>query len=302
MIAIQKAPFSPLERLYLRLSPQMRIAFLRAMTADIDMAALESAIARGDLTTINQLLVIPSAVQQEIAQVLTPAVAGGMETAASVFAATDFVANNPYVLQYAEHQAATLIQYLTESQRQMVHDILARGFQVALTPQEMAAEIARMVGLLPQHALAVLNFRLGLVEQGLSQARIERLADAYASRLRQYRANNIARTETMSALNAGEQQANEVLARAGVIDTIEYVKGWLIVSSDKTCMRCRLMNGQKVEIGESFVDPSTGARLKAPPLHSSCRCITEIVHRSESTYQSNVPAYVPDRRSLKPAV
>lgn len=302
IVPLQKDDWTALERLYTRLSPRVRHAILRALSQGVDPATLAAAVTRLDVEEIVRLVALPDDARQEVAAQLARGVHSGMMAAATEFAAADLFASNPEVARYAEMQAARLIRYLTETQRQAVYDVLNRGFRVALTPQQMAEEIARTVGLLPAHAVAVVNFRAGLEERELSGKRIAALTDSYARRLRQYRANNIARTETMTALSAGQQAATETLVREGVIDPREYVKGWVVTRSDKTCLRCRSMNGQKVEIGERFVELGTGTRVMYPPLHPACRCEAQVTRRAESTRVTGLPAYVPDRRSLRPEV
>lgn len=100
-------------------------------------------------------------------------------------------------------------------------------------------------------------------QQGLTVAQ---LADALLEdglAMSEARAEMIARTNTIWALNEG---AVERYDDAG----IKAVR-WLATEDDLTCDYCLDLDGEAVEVGDAFAE-SNGWDVAHPPLHPNCRC------------------------------
>ena len=93
-----------------------------------------------------------------------------------------------------------------------------------------------------------------------------------------FRAEMIARTETIWAWNEGARQGYE---QSGVVTRLE----WLASDDERTCQWCPQMDGKVISIEEDFLNKgddfvgSEGGVLTAsydsvghPPLHPMCRC------------------------------
>jgi len=95
-----------------------------------------------------------------------------------------------------------------------------------------------------------------------------RLGESYIKN----RAENIARSETIYASNAGAELG---YMQSGVVEG----KKWLTAVDERTCEHCIAMNGRTAPLGETFdikdielnFDYSKG-EMPHPPLHSRCRC------------------------------
>jgi SPP1 gp7 family putative phage head morphogenesis protein len=105
-------------------------------------------------------------------------------------------------------------------------------------------------------------------------ARIETIYGAAAS----FRAERIARTETIRANNFASEEA---WRQSEVVEA----KEWFTAKDERVCEFCGPMNGRIVNLGEKYFDKGTeyegsdGGKLKldfeaieTPPLHGNCRC------------------------------
>lgn len=114
----------------------------------------------------------------------------------------------------------------------------------------------------------------------LKQADINRIAARYNDRLLKDRGNTIARTETLNALRAGQNEGFLQLVEAGLADEVEV--GWLATADGRTRDSHVALNGSKITLGQSFVSPATGALIDYPGDTShgahgedviKCRCV-----------------------------
>lgn len=88
------------------------------------------------------------------------------------------------------------------------------------------------------------------------------------------RADTIARTETMTASNAGQRETWDQAVDAGVL-TGDERQEWIVTPDDRLCPICEGLDGETAALGESFnVD---GDELDGPPAHPNCRCTTGLV-------------------------
>ena len=106
-------------------------------------------------------------------------------------------------------------------------------------------------------------------------ARIEKVYGAAAG----FRADRIARTETIRANNWASEEAWRQS------DLVE-AKEWFTAKDERVCPYCNPMNGKIVELGGRYfnkgdeMEGEDGSTLKLtyehieqPPLHSNCRCV-----------------------------
>jgi len=130
----------------------------------------------------------------------------------------------------------------------------------------------------------------GVVRTAMQESRpvkaadIDRITSRYSDRLLQTRGNNIARTESLSALSAGREQALQQAIREGVVEQQFVTREWDDTGDGRTRDSHRAMGGQKRGAGEPFQSP-TGALMMHPGDTSlgagaedviNCRCHEKI--------------------------
>jgi hypothetical protein len=107
----------------------------------------------------------------------------------------------------------------------------------------------------------------------LTPAQIDKMVDAYARKYRKYRAETIARTESMRALNIGMQEAwRQAVWEHKVVEGLVR-RYWKVAHDERTCSVCMPvpdMNKQGVGLAVPFSTPNGAVFL--PPLHPDCRC------------------------------
>ena len=176
---------------------------------------------------------------------------------------------------WISNYAADQIKYISTTQQQAIRQIKLRAFQEGLTIQEQRTLIKQNIGLLPQHIIAVQNYKDSLVD--LDQATVDQMGNRYANHLLNYRANMIGITEGMSASNNGRRISNEDAVDRGILDPGEVEQKWVTSKLGNVCDECRKMDGKKTDIGGTFAtDEGT---LDGPPLHPHCKCGTVLVKK-----------------------
>lgn len=121
-------------------------------------------------------------------------------------------------------------------------------------------------------------------KEPLTQEQIERISNRYKDRLLAYRGEVIARTETLSSLNAGREEGIRQLIDSGKINRSQVTKTWRATGDKRTRDTHRYLNGTTVGIDDHFTT-AEGHRLMHPHDRSlgapgseiiQCRCYYEI--------------------------
>jgi hypothetical protein len=209
-----------------------------------------------------------------------------------------FQLTNQEAVRWAETHAANLVVGVSEETRAAIRLILVRLYQdPTMGPDRAAREIRAIIGLTRRQAIAVDNLRR-MLEQRRDLATIARDATSalspqrrafwaeqqiktaavidanvsrYADRLLRQRSETIARTESMTASNRGQQLLWEQARTVGLVDT-ETVQRELVVTPDvRLCEICAPMQGVRVKLDQPFTLES-GETFMIPPFHVKCRC------------------------------
>lgn len=183
-----------------------------------------------------------------------------------------FDAAHPKVVDFAQRHAAELVTQVSGETKKAVRQIIVEGLEKGLTPLDHGRHIRDIVGLTSQHASAVDKLRDRLVADGLSEEEIQRQVDKKAEQLLRWRGNNIARTETMTAVHNGQRAAWMQARDDGVVPSTSK-RVWVVTPDDKLCPYCEPMedmNPNGVGMDEQF-QSDLGA-VDGPPLHNQCRC------------------------------
>jgi hypothetical protein len=117
----------------------------------------------------------------------------------------------------------------------------------------------------------------------VSQAEIDKIAGRYADRLLALRGEMIARTESISSMAAGREEAYRQKIEAGLLDPENVTATWSDSGDRRVRHSHHLMNGQKRKFGVPFQTPS-GALMNYPGDTSlgagpeetiGCRCVKQ---------------------------
>jgi SPP1 gp7 family putative phage head morphogenesis protein len=214
---------------------------------------------------------------------------------------------NPESVKFLQKYTMDLIQQLSLQQRQAVQQIITRGFIQGAHPYEQAREIKDAIGLTGRMEQAITNYRAAL-ESGsstglqdalnralrdgrydptllkalrdggrLTQAQIDAMVDRYRERYLQHRARSIARTESIRASAAGQQELWRQAQQEGRIPRTA-LRRWIAVGDDRICPICRELHGKKAAINGEFAPG-----IEYPPAHTTCRCTLALDAQSMKT-------------------
>lgn len=116
----------------------------------------------------------------------------------------------------------------------------------------------------------------------LSQQDVGRFMVSYNNRALKYRADVVARTETVQALNRGERIAHDQILNEGLIREDQVTKEWDDtgdgrVRTTHSVLAVKYGPGKDIPLNEAFVSPS-GSRLMYPGDHSLGADASEIIH------------------------
>ena len=186
-----------------------------------------------------------------------------------------FDLKSPEAIAWAEKYGAQQVKYVSRATKLAIRQITASGLQDGLSPAEQSKAIRQIVGLLPQHAQAVLNYRNQLIKSGTDEALAGRLTDKYRKKLLKWRADTIGLTESHTAANEGLRQANRGAVERGILKPSEYEQEWLTSADKRRCDRCAGMQGKRASLPDGTF-PGDGS---GPILHPRCRCTTIIVRK-----------------------
>lgn len=204
----------------------------------------------------------------------------------------------PAVQDQADQYAAQFVREIGEDTRSTLAATAQSGVTEGLGPEELAQRLRDSIGLTTAQARAVQNYRRLLVTgspEALTRALRDRRYDVTASRLAQltpnqidarvdayrrryvmYRANTIARYETLYASNAGSISAVQSAIKTGALPA-STVKTWKIAKDERTCERCRSIpeiQPRGVGLDQPFIwqTGKQAGEVYFAPLHPDCRC------------------------------
>lgn len=186
---------------------------------------------------------------------------------------------SPEAIKWAEKYGADQVKYINKSTKAAIRQITVRCLKDGLSPYEQKKAIRRIVGLLPQHAVAVQDYRRDLFASGKDAGQADRLADRYAKKLLNYRAETIGLTESHTATNEGLRRVNSEAVKRGVLKENEYLQEWLTAADRRRCPRCGALQGARAKIDGEF----NGGGGRGPPLHPRCRCTVVLVKNPGGT-------------------
>jgi hypothetical protein len=297
-----------------RMEPRMRRRWLGLIDASKDLATLEEIAGLVEVGRIDDALIITNDVAEGFMTSLEQVYASvGLSSAAvlrsQVDTLFDFSTLNARSVATLERERLRLVADFSRDQRAATQTILGDAFERGLAPIEQARALKGSIGLTQKQAQHVVNFRRqlergtsGAINQALRRqlrdrrfdgtlravargdriltpAQIDRMVERYGERYVQFRANVIARTETVAAIHAGEQEMWIQAVESGAVRPEDVTSTWRTAADERVRASHNAMNGQKRPLGEPFRS-GNGNSLRFPgdPLGPAsdtvnCRCV-----------------------------
>ena len=201
--------------------------------------------------------------------------AGGRLAMAEVSApAVALDMQRPRVRKWLKDNAARLVKEVNGTSRRAIRAIVRDGFAAGRHPRAMAKDIRAVVGLTEPQSISVARRRAAMVEAGVAEGKVEKRIARYAERLLKQRAETIARTESMSAVNQGRSAMWRQLQDDGGLEP-DARKEWLTADDERVCPICGPLDEHKPIPLDGSYDTAVGL-LSHPPAHPGCRC-TEVL-------------------------
>lgn len=222
------------------------------------------------------------------------------ELPSTVSVGLSFNLMNPEAVRFLEAYSMDLIRQTTADVRAAINQVIMRGFQDGVTVADSAREIRSIIGLTARQEMQIQNYRNALSggsqdlrdalsralrdgrydrtllraineEKALTQAQIDALTQRYRERMLNYRADMVARTETVRAANSGQRETWRQARQQGLLPD-GVLREWEVSGDDRTCDTCDGLDGETAALDEAFA-----GGYEAPPAHPNCRCTTKLV-------------------------
>lgn len=273
----------------------LRRAFLRAVAVATDatvLAKVEAALKAKDYAAAEAAIpwdshavrVLESEMPEELRKIVVEA---GVASADFQPRPMSWSMNeaNPLAVEWAQAHSAHLVREVTEQTRQAIRDAVARAIDEGRGSRVAAREIRDVIGLTRRQEQSIENLRARLKAEGLSAEKVQERLSRERQKLARRRALVIARTESMTAANTGQQLLWKDAERRGLVDAQMY-REWVVTPDDRTCAFCAPMHGTRVLLDGEFeagaVTRKNGTSVQlpsvmTPPLHPSCRCVMRLI-------------------------
>lgn len=244
------------------------------------VSELETALSEGRIAEV--LTEANEAARAVAAEVAVIDAAVGAEAAAyiadRVAKLVSYDGTNPAAVARVQANGARLVTAITEGQRLAIGEILEDGLARGLNPREVARSIRDVIGLTPDRAQAVANYRRALESldrralsyglrdkrtdaavkaainggKPLGAERIDKLVSRYAERQLAQRAEVIARTEMLRAVHEATDEAYDQAEANGQIERDRVQEEWYAGKDGRTRHSHRAMSGQLRRRGVPF--------------------------------------------------
>lgn len=180
----------------------------------------------------------------------------------------------PQAVRWANARAGDLITDIGTTMERNIRAQVSQAVLGDISMDELRSNLASYVRLDPRQADAVRRMRDAQIKQGVPKTRAAKNAREYSKRLRASRAESIASTETMTALNEGVRGYwRAVMEQSGV--PVQDL-GWKWVCDRAPCPACKKLNNVTIGFEDSFTFDAMAVRT--PPAHPRCRCTLQPVY------------------------
>jgi len=224
--------------------------------------------------------------------------AAGAEAAASqlprkIVAEAVFDIKSPESISFLEKYQFGLIKQVTADTKDAIRQTIRRAFAEGGHPYQQAREIKNVIGLTSTQEQAVANFRRALSDTttipdalgralrdgrydatllraarngtNLSPGQIDKMVGRYEERFVQYRAQTIARTESIRASSKGRRDVWRQAKEQGLLGD-NAMREWEVSGDERTCDVCMGLDGQQAALDEEYED----GIFEPPDPHPDC--------------------------------
>lgn len=199
---------------------------------------------------------------------------------------------NPKVIDAVRELDSRVINTIRDEIRDTVRAHVENGIRDGVAHRTIARRIRPILGLAPNQALAVSNYRKALQGENpnagpadyklrdrrfdrmqMTPERIDRAVDAYARRMQAHHANTVAGTATKDSLKLGQRLTWDDAIERGIVAAEQLERTWIAVAGPGGDGRNRpehlAMHGEKVPYGAAYSNGDT------VPGESdwNCRCV-----------------------------
>lgn len=297
------------------------LRLVRAIAGAAKASQIEALIVQRRWADIPNALFLKPSTLSPLIEAIRQSLAEGGDIAASAIkrpglgAVVQFDMRNSAVEHWVKLYGAEFVKEILDDQRAAISFAVSNGIAAGRNPRAIALDIigrgpdriGGILGLTEQQAQYVANMRAELEslsasyfdrirrdkrfdsavrkaiseDQPLSAAQIDKMVAEYADNLLQLRGETIARTEALTAFNAGRELAMQQAITDGTVSAQNVTKIWDTAHDPKVRESHRELAGSKVPLNGVFVTPS-GARMKYPGDTSlgagpeeviNCRCV-----------------------------
>lgn len=300
-----------LQALLDKLEPRMRrrtYAYLRAVKTDpsATLAAIEGAIESGGAAQAVEAILAD--VEAAAGAIASEGAAISAESGAAVAEhltekigkLISYDGTNARAVAMLQRSRLSLVQDLVGTQRDAVLEAISYGLDNGINPRTTAIAIRDSIGLTADDVRIVANYRRKLEEvdpralayklrdmrsdrsvkaaidaaKPLPQAKIDKLVEKYADKRIAFRAESIARTETLRAIHEAQDEGYEQGIESGKIDESRLQASWRTGPRSRAWHKS--MDGQKRKFREPFIS-GNGVLIKHPhapglPADEAIRC------------------------------
>jgi len=308
-----------LEELIARLEPVLRRAFDQALNDwrnHIDLDAVADALRRGDIeSAVRAANIQPAALNGFLTAREAAFEAAGTAELSSLRLNIIFNARHQRGEQQLSRYGAQFVQAVSDDTKAMLRTSLTDSLSRGQGAKAAARGIRDMIGLTDSQAGWAINLRRKLendpkgllsefatdgyklrdkrldgivrravkAEKPIAAADIEKIVTAYQNRAIRWRSENIARTETLRAVQAGNFEAYQQAVESGKVAAQSVRKVWNSAHDNRVRHTHRELDGESVGLNELFVSPS-GASLRYPldpnaPLEETVNCRCNLTYR-----------------------
>jgi hypothetical protein len=258
--------------------PDVRNAFLRAVAVVRDgtaIGAVQDMLNAGDIegavNAVPWTMLGEPVLRDQLVRNLRDVFEQSGDQAAALlpFDTAEFNIVDPNTVAFFQQYGAAKVVEIGDATRAGIRASLTTMASQGLSNTLAARLIRPQIGLHEQWATAVANYAAEMQDQ-LSATELHADVARYAQQLTQARALNIARTESQFAASAGQRQAWDQAADAGLFDKATARRVFLYDGNATSDCGCPELDGVEVGYDEAFDGGD-------PPRHPGCGCGTSLV-------------------------
>lgn len=173
-----------------------------------------------------------------------------------------FDARNPFAIKAAIEESAKLVTKVSQETIDALAELIGDAIDRGIPPASAARMIRGMIGLNGPQMKSILK----LADSGATANEIARATRQALN----YRAEMIARTETIRAANLGQQALWKHGVEARIVDETARQE-WIATPDDRECPVCAELDGKTFPLGGT-IEAGKFGMVSGPPAHVQCRC------------------------------